>query len=291
MAPDKDVQFGDLENGVLVVESPFNGEVLNHMDVSRFPFDEDSLTMRFNGQMRRDGTPTQSQSLVPPVPEFHFTAQTDQPVTLLFDDSMPEFMLIGEWHAIETKANGSCFHLGIVLRRRWLFYFWNVILLQWIIMCLTFCCVPMHPADDLESRMGLVVTMYLVGTATLYAVSDYLPHTHKPAFLGNLIVISSLFIFAIALETAVIASAVKVGADSDSARRADLIFLASLFLIYIIFNITTMVPALKHYWNPSSQNQPFEGTVPQNMLLLPTYAFSGLKNPRIHLRLFRSQIS
>ena len=79
--------------------------------------------------------------------DFVFASHSDSPVTLLASDRLPEYRLIGTWHAFQSRGNGSYFFVGIIIRRRWLFYFYNVIVPQFTLMTITIMSIAMNAVN------------------------------------------------------------------------------------------------------------------------------------------------
>lgn len=190
----KDVRVVDVESAMLMIETPYNDEMENLMEIAEFPFDEDSVDARFGGNMARDGRQTDPA-------EFIFVPHSANPIGLLMRDTHPEWKLVGSWHCCEVRDNGPYFFWGLVLRRRFSYFFYNVVVPQVSIVLISLCFHSIDPLTELSDRMGLTVTMYLVSVAMLYVLKDFLPRSETRTPLDKLVNLSSNLMLLSVLET------------------------------------------------------------------------------------------
>ena len=281
---DADVQIVDAGRGMLCVESAFNGLVQHDAtSFEQFPFDESSITMRFGSTVLRDGrlthTVTRNDGTHEPC-DVEFAPHSDAPVTLLSSDKLPEFRLVGSWHAFENRGNGSYLFVGLVVRRRWKFYMYNILIPQWTLLVITSMSTGLDASTEFADRATFISTMYLVSVAIQWLIAELLPKTEDRTALDHLVMLTSLTIFALLLVATTISMLHEIDQlDPHALRKADFFVSGAVCLGYVVCTLLVLLPRLGRYNDATFDQQPFPGTIPANAPKITH--FRGLKTSEV----------
>jgi len=229
------------------------GQIDNPMDLRRFPFDEDSIDMRFAPGMFVNEIFEYQLWAVNGSKSFDFT----------FERHLPEYQILGvnyrEYDACIGIEKRMCpfFRFGINIRRKYFYYFMKVVLLMWLIVLLT---MPtfLYEIEEVEQRMALTSTMFLATAATLYVVGQDLPKTENLNTMDKLILATLAVIFFVAAESITVFTLHK-GNHIDAANRVQIISVVLLVAVYTILNVWLFVIPLVRLWRGG--NQPSENAV------------------------------
>lgn len=266
---DADVQIVDVNRGMLCVESAFNGLVQHDVtSYAHFPFDESSITMRFGSTVLRDGrythTITHPDGTHEPC-DVEFIPHTDAPVTLLCSDKLPEFRLLGSWHAFEVRGNGCYFFVGLIVRRRWMFYLYNILIPQWTLLVITAMNVGMDPSSQYADRASFISTMYLVSVAIQWLIAELLPKTDYRTALDLLVMLTSFSIFALLVVATTISLLHELeGIDAHALRIYDFFLSGVVVLGYVACTLVVLLPSVRRYYDPTFDQRPFPDSIPAN---------------------------
>lgn len=236
----------DKETGKVRILLHFFGQVDNIMDLNDFPFDHNSLDLRFVGARMLNGRscntnayelcPRSYELCNPDKPTQHF-------VHFFFADNLPEFELLGVSHHAYQKYFVGCKYsvvaIGIMLKRKHLYYFFKVIILMWLIALLSMP-VFLYEFDEFKLRMDLISTMFLATAATLYVVSSDLPKTEKLNKMDKLVLGTLAVIFAAGCESVAVwdRHSILDEGEKEALENATMVALPAL---YALLNITLFV--------------------------------------------------
>jgi hypothetical protein len=223
----------DKETGTVGFQMQFSGMVDNPMPLRGFPFDEDSLLFRFEGDRLRDGRTASAADFVLKPADVFFEFLTD-PHGGPHDTPGPAiFRLLGTHHRafVENKLNVSFITCGIAFERKVRMYFvkvkpplppltaavrccltllatplsaaTKVVFLLWMITTMALAAFLLGP-NELHQRMSMLQTMFLAAAATLYMVGAEVPKTETLNRLDMCILSTMFVLFASAVESMII---------------------------------------------------------------------------------------
>jgi hypothetical protein len=218
----------------------FWGDVENPMNLTEFPFDEDSIDFRFTGGLLRDGTQSKE-----------FTLFAAEPlVSFAFSNQLPEYDILGcSYVEYNGRDGNSSITWGITVRRKHWYYFFKVMLLMWLIVMLSLCTFLFDPSE-LEQRMNLTATMFLATAATLYVVGQDLPKTEKLNKMDKLLIVTLLMLFLVGGESCIVFLRSKGHNDGERAPAIDRYASIMIAFFYALTNLSLFLqPALRLWWH------------------------------------------
>ena len=164
----------DPENGHMQIAFDYRGMVSNPMSLEGFPYDVDSLDLRFAGSRLLDGRPASASDYVLVPAEPFFATQ--------FQEHLPEFTILGCTQDHYKRISGigtpaTYIVCGMTLRRKPMYYFWKVSFLLWLIFVLAMSAFLFEP-HEIANRLSILTTMFLASAATLFTL-QHLPASDK----------------------------------------------------------------------------------------------------------------
>jgi hypothetical protein len=134
-----------------------------------------------------------------------------------------------------------------VVRRRFWYYVYKIVLLMWMVVALTLS-IFLMPINNLSSRFSVSTTMFLATAAALYVTSSDLPKTSILTRLDKLVNLTLAFQLAVALEASVMFSLHKNGQVGIAQGNQIDSFFCFLFLgIFIAGNLVLFYPPLRRF--------------------------------------------
>ena len=162
------------ENGDMQMTFDYRGMISNPMSLDGFPYDVDSLDLRFAGNRLLDGRPASASDYVLVPADPFFATQ--------FQEHLTEFTILGCTLDHYTRISGvgtpaTYIVCGMTLRRKPMYYFWKVSFLLWLIFVLAMSAFLFEP-HEIGDRLGILTTMFLASAATLFTLG-HLPASDK----------------------------------------------------------------------------------------------------------------
>jgi hypothetical protein len=194
------------EIGRMRLGTQFIGGVHNPMDLRQFPFDTDSIELKFKAMASRQKGAT---GRLFTANATHWTARAvetynEKTSTVAFYSThVNQWSIRGYKIGIrETRVQAGNFSffdfvVGINVSRHCGFYFWKVVLPLYFLMAMSFSTF-MFEVDELEQRVNVISTMFLAAFAVLYVVNELVPKTDFLTKIDKLIIAVSSYSYLIA---------------------------------------------------------------------------------------------
>jgi hypothetical protein len=175
----KDVYTMNVDQGILLLFSYFNGQVaVNLDDLSSFPFDETNIELRFTGNMHRDGTPADSRDFVLHPMEYDCLDLDQCLFTFDFNECpLQDHRIIGTTY---TSFNDDC-HKGVresrvvcsvILRRRTNRFVSTVVIPATFLFLVALTSVFLDVETDFSQRCLFLVAVLLAAQMLISSSPD-----------------------------------------------------------------------------------------------------------------------
>jgi len=192
-----------------------------HLELRRFPFDRQILSMAFfsTNCYFKDWSysPIPEELLINPI----FIA------TPLENWTLVDFCQKPYGHDFE-------YYMYVSVERRVQYYWWNIILILFLLVMISFTTVALSPSN-IGDRQGFTLTLILTAVAYKYVIAQQLPKVNYLTTLDKYVVISFLIIGLGAVENFVLAFVAQNHASL--ARRIDIIYTSVLAGFWILMHI------------------------------------------------------
>lgn len=218
----------------------FQGSFAAPMDLHDFPFDHQVLPIEI------ESTEYTSRQFV-----FSYPNQRDEQgwtTPVKPEEVLGSGVRLPEWkiEAVQVReldkyyafmdSSYSRYRIEILVSRRSGFYFWKVIVIEALIVALSWV-VFLLDAGELGNRSAVSVTLLLATVAFSYVVSGITPRISYLTLLDWFLFGSFVLIFLSCLETAVVYLLRRRGMDAAGTLRIDRWSLAVFPVIFLLFNV------------------------------------------------------
>ncbi|GMH92329.1 hypothetical protein TrVE_jg2597 [Triparma verrucosa] len=230
----------------------YKGVIGMEMNLSSFPFDQNSIDVRFftsSTWMSYDegssGMPATTATYT--IRSVEEGAREGNWCTLDWSTKVHEFRLHGLSTNIEeqsTDSNGAQMNyvnISFHLSREAGYYFWKVLLPLWTLTILNFTAFEFDTAD-LSDRMGFISTCFLAGYAMLYVVGDSIPKMSFLTSIDLLISFNNFVIFLSGLSCRII-YIIQKKYGSDLGKAWNFWIEVTLAISYVVVNIVLLLPS------------------------------------------------
>jgi hypothetical protein len=219
-------------NGVLTGSIGFKGQMQALMDLRRFPFDRQMLTMRLALQTTEA--------------ELRFEEYEKDPSWFTMLGTLPN-----QWHGdlvpprlVVTRAFEMPHpELRMFIQRNPLYYLTNVILPLFLIISMALSSFALPP-DKLDVRLAIILTLLLTAVAFKYVVAGYLPKVSYVTLLDGYVITAYLALVLIGAENCFAFQYSDMAVTRTHDLNFAIWFAASWGFIHVIILIATLFPNL-----------------------------------------------
>lgn len=227
--------------GRLTLQSRLHGTFAAPMDLHDFPFDNQVLPVEIESSAfpaRRvvfgyAGNRREERGWIVPVkPEEVLESSVRLPEWKIEAIQVRE---LGRYYRFED-ASYSRYRIEILVSRRSGFYVWKVIVIEALIVALSWV-VFLLDAGEIGNRSAVSVTLLLATVAFSYVVSGITPRVSYLTLLDWFLLGCFVLIFLSCLESAVVYLLHRRGTEATRISRLDRWSLAAFPLLFLLFNI------------------------------------------------------
>ncbi len=234
--------------GTLVLLSRFHGTFAAPMGLHDFPFDHQVL-------------PVEIESLAFPAPQMIFGypgkqhKERDWTVRLKPEEVLGSSVRLPEWKidAVQVReldkyyrfedAHYSRYRIEILVSRRAGFYVWKIMVIEAMILVLSWVVFLME-AGDLGNRLAVSVTLLLATVAFSYVVGGITPRVSYLTLLDWFLLVCFALIFLSVLESALVYFLRRKGKSDVVVLRIDRWSLAAFPVLFLLLNVLLWGPVL-----------------------------------------------
>lgn len=220
------IEIHDREKGILKTSMFFDGAVLNPMDVHDFPFDADTLLLKYVCSEFYPATnKSRNDALMTKVPASQVTFCPPEKVEKLFQIFMPEDQLLCGYKVVGFSFGTSIAHVdgkswrymdvGIRLVRQPQYYLWKALAPIHFLFLVSLTVFFFEPYD-ISGRMSFIITSFLAVFAHWHMVTAVLPETSNLTAFDKNFILFVLFMAFFAVESVI----AKRTADSQGSDGA-----------------------------------------------------------------------
>lgn len=233
--------------GKLILQSRLHGTFAAPMDLHDFPFDHQVLPVEI------ESLEFPSRQMVFSYPNQRNERGWTTPVKP--EDVLGSSVRLPEWkiEAVQVReldkyykfedASYSRYRIEILVSRRSGFYIWKVIVIEAMIVVLSWV-VFLLEAGELGNRLAVSVTLLLATVAFSYVVSGITPRVSYLTLLDWFLVGCFALIFLSTLESTLVYFLQRSGKGAAVIARVDRLSLAAFPVLFLLLNVLLWAPVL-----------------------------------------------
>jgi len=233
------------EEGILAYTQRYIGTVATNMDLHQFPFDKQRITINFESFHWKEAdmkmvVPHNFQVQLPPAPGNSWPSMNSEVV--LHNWSIDEISVKErpKYYEFEDRTYSQV-QVSLKVQREVRYYFYKVLVVLWLIVGMSWA-VFFCDADDISTRLSLLVTLFLAAVAFNFAIGGSLPKVPYNTMLDQNLLVGYSYIAVLVVECLIVFHLVDSGAvDPDVMFTAECWLALAFAMTYIIYNAVWLI--------------------------------------------------